>query len=179
MSECKTALTGLNQENMQAVFRRRAKELAWRKARMLNKDRGLPVVVFSIDQEHYAVALEDLSSVEPYGHCTPMPKSDPMICGVTNIRGELCCVIDLGALMGLGSPEKSGGTGYILNLRYTDLALKVNRIDQIMRFYEADQSKSDMDNGRLPAKYSKGLFKGHIILLDVQKILSHPIFSKQ
>lgn len=95
----------VDQDKMTAIFRKRASDLAGSRIGQSKKDDDIPALMFDIGNERYAFALEDLVGVFPCDHCTPLPTSDKIICGIINIRGDLHCVVELSALMGMDLPE--------------------------------------------------------------------------
>ena len=49
---------------------------------------GLPVLIFRLAQELYAIELEEVAETLPFERCTPVPGSPPQFLGVINLRGE-------------------------------------------------------------------------------------------
>ena len=50
--------------------------------------------------QHWLVRLDDASEVVAVGAITPVPLTRPWFCGLSNIRGSLYSVIDLGQFLG-------------------------------------------------------------------------------
>ncbi|MFA5903871.1 MAG: chemotaxis protein CheW [Desulfobacula sp.] len=167
-----------SQDKMAAIFRKRASDLAGDRIRKSKQNSDIPVLVFWVGNERYALELGDLSGVFPCDNCTPLPKSDKVIFGVINIRGDLHCVLELSGLLGLDLPrgdEKS----YVLLLKQTGLGLNVHRLDQILYFREEDRTGSAQLHYEIPAEYGKAVFQETIILLNLPKILTHPVLVKK
>ncbi len=178
MNNKKTSNTGLNPDTVAELFRKRAADLAGRKTLTSKQDHGKPVLVFGLGDERYALGLEDLSGVFPFHNYTPVPKSDNMICGVINIRGELRCVVELSALLGLDLPQ-GDETGYVLILKGTELGVRVHRIDQILYVREKDATNIKKKEHSVLAGYGNAVFQGNVVLLNSTKLMSHPILTKK
>ena len=178
MTETEALTIDARKDKMAVLFRKRASDLAGRKSKELIKERSIPVLVFWIGNERYALNLEDLSGLLSYENCTPVPKSDEMICGVINIQGELHSVIELSLLLGLSAPQQDD-KGYIIVLKRSGVGLRVHRVDQILNLRKKDQAISETEGDNLSTQYSKGLLRSNIIWLDTYKILSDRIFIKQ
>lgn len=166
------------QDKMAAIFRKRASDLAGDRVRESKKNSDVPVLVFWVGNERYALELEDLSGVFPCDNCTPLPKSDKVISGVINIRGDLHCVMELSVLLGLDLPQ-GDEKSYILLLKQTGLGLNVHRLDQILYFRGKDQAGSAQQHFEIPMEYGKAVFQETIILLDLPKILTHPVLVEK
>lgn len=165
-----------HKEKMAAIFRKRASDLAGIRIRESKQNSDIPVLVFWLGSERYALELDDLSGVFPCDNTTPIPKSDNAICGVINIRGDLHCVMELSALIGLDLP-RGDEKGYVLILKQTGLGLKIHRIDRILYFREKDGAAQH--HYEIPTEYGKAVFQETIILLDLPKILTHPVLVEK
>lgn len=167
-----------SQDKMAAIFRKRASDLAGDRVRESKKNSDIPVLVFWVGNERYALELEDLSGVFPCDNCTPLPKSDKVICGVINIRGDLHCVMELFGLLGLDLPQ-GDEKSYVLLLKKTGLGLNVHQLDQILYFRENNLAGSVQQHFEIPTEYGKAVFQENIILLNLPKILTHPVLLKK
>ena len=78
------ALTA-TEERRDAVYRRRALELADRQAQAEGPSAALRVLAFTLGAEHYGLELADLVEMLPFARCTPVPGAPP---------GELDCKVD-------------------------------------------------------------------------------------
>jgi purine-binding chemotaxis protein CheW len=163
-------------KRMEAVFHKRATALAQRRAPMSEAEAGRLVLTFSIGAERYAVLLSELSEVLPFTNHTLVPKADKIICGVINVRGELHSVLDLSMLLALEA-SLADEKGYVLVLKENGIGLKVHQLDQILISRQSDPTKIKSETFAISAHYSQAILQNNIILLNVEKILAHPIFS--
>ena len=71
----------------------------------------------------FLVAVDTVASVVRPAAVTPVPMAPDHLIGVTNIRGQICCIIDAGKVLRLPKPiqEKTMQTRFLL-LRH-DLSL--------------------------------------------------------
>ena len=174
MNNKKTSIFGSSQHGLTEVFRQRAIDLGNRKTLASKQNHGTPVLVFGMADERYALKLQDLAGVFPFQNCTPVPKSDKMICGIINIRGELHCVVELSALLGLDlSPGDENG--YVLILKQTGSGLKVGHLDQILYLQAKDLSGFTMKDNETLVKYARAIFQETIVVLDTSRLLTHPL----
>ncbi|HWF09213.1 MAG TPA: chemotaxis protein CheW [Bryobacteraceae bacterium] len=124
-------------ERIEAVFRRRALELA-REHTARYAAPGLPALIFTAVGENYAIALHQLAEVAPLRGCTPVPGAMRGIAGVLNLRGSICPVIDLGMVLS-GSPSADGGSALILRAPATGVpaVLKADSVREVREIHSA------------------------------------------
>lgn len=80
------------------ILRRRAESLASESEQEAQVDR-LPLLLFRLADEWYAIRIEDVREIYNDYSVTPIPRVPEYILGVVNIRGEIVSVTDLGVLM--------------------------------------------------------------------------------
>ncbi|MDH4140945.1 MAG: chemotaxis protein CheW [Coriobacteriia bacterium] len=85
-------------ERAEEILRHRAETLAQEAAEEREDDR-LALLLFRLDEEWYAVRLEDVREIHQECHITPIPCVPDFILGVVNVRGEIVSVTDLARLM--------------------------------------------------------------------------------
>lgn len=64
-------------------------------------------------------------------------------------------------------------------MKQTGLGLKVPQVDQILDLREKDRAGSALKLYEIPGEYAKALFQETIVLLDVQKIIDHPLLKNK
>ena len=84
------------------VLRRRAESLAFEGVEDEVDDR-MGILLFRLDEEWYAVKVEDVREIYQEYRITSVPCVPAFIRGVVNIRGEIISVTDVAALMHLAS----------------------------------------------------------------------------
>ena len=159
-------------ERIEAAYHQRALRLAKGQTERRPVSAGLPVIVFRLGQERYAVELKEVAEVVPFTRCTPVPGSSPEFLGVINLRGELRAVLDLGRL--LVSSESGSESGFVLVLRGPGqgIGLKVDLIEELREIRREELTLPTQGN------CLKGLVGGTLMVLDVEKVLAQ-VFSKE
>lgn len=160
-------------QRIQIAYRQRAVRLANTQNSPTAVSPGLPVIIFRLARERYAIELKDLAEVLPFTRCTPVPGAPPQFLGVINLRGELRGVLDLSQLLALPESE-STKSGFILMLRRSGLGvgLKVDSIEELHEIRPEELTRP------MQANYLKGLASGTLPLLDADKVLAD-VFSKE
>jgi chemotaxis signal transduction protein len=127
-------------ERIEAVFRRRALELA-REHTARPAAPGFPALIFTAARESYAIALHQLAEVAAFRACTPVPGAVRGIAGVLNVRGSICPVIDLGVVLS-GSPSADGGAALILRASAAGVpaVLKADSVREVREIHSAGLS---------------------------------------
>jgi purine-binding chemotaxis protein CheW len=162
----------------EAVFRRRAAELAGRRARVRADAGAVQVLTFALGAERYALPLADLAGLLPLAGCTPVPGGPPELLGVLNVRGTIRSVLDLGRLLGLSGREAAEG-GYVLLLRREggEAGLRVDQVDRIIAVSPGQLGVPPEGDAGPAAGLVKGLTPDGLALLDAQAILAHPVWT--
>ncbi len=88
------------------ILRRRAESLAAEAVEESAENR-MPLLLFRLDEEWYAVKVSDVREIFQEYTVTPIPCVPGFILGVVNIRGEIISVTDVAVLMGL-DPAAAG-----------------------------------------------------------------------
>ena len=162
---------------VEAVYLRRAEQLAVRRDRSESAGETVPVLVFGMGLERYALPLCDLMAVLPFANCTPVPGARPELLGVTNVRGEIRSVLDLRCLLELPeAPE--GRTDYILLVRHKEqvIGLRVDRLEKAERVATGTLTPAPEVGAEARGRFVKGLTPDRVIVLDTGAILDHPAF---
>ncbi len=190
-----------NPEDLAAIYRQRALELAKPRERPSDTSATLPVLVFTLYGERFGLELSHLAGLLPFERFTPVPGSPAELLGVMNYRGRICSLFDLALLLQLppadaaGEERQQGSSGdappvssalrpalstraYVLLLRAGQrIGFKVGAVEGLLRIVPG------ADNGLVEsagpaAPYLKGLTQDRIRLLSAAAILSHPMFAE-
>jgi purine-binding chemotaxis protein CheW len=160
-------------ERIEAAYRQRAVRLAQGQTEHEPASTGLPMLIFRLAQELYAIELQEVAEVLPFARCTRVPGGPPNFLGVINLRGDLRPVLDLGRLLA-GSENGNSDSGFVLMLRRSgqEIGLKVDRIEELREI------RPD-DSGVVPGgRYVKGVASGALMLLSVDAVLGE-VFLKE
>jgi purine-binding chemotaxis protein CheW len=62
-------------------------------------------LLVGIGDERYALPIQEVVEVAPVGELTRVPGAPRAVMGVQNLRGQVVPVVDLGAVLGRGTPD--------------------------------------------------------------------------
>lgn len=139
---------------------------------------GLAALCCRVGGETYAVPLDDLAEVMPLAGWTPVPGMPQHLLGVTNVRGEICPVLDLHAMLGLPRPE--AGRGHVVFLKAgggRQVGLRVDALDRMVFIDPAALTRPQEAANGLPERYVAGITPDTLVLLDVRQILALDILQ--
>jgi purine-binding chemotaxis protein CheW len=133
-------------------------------------------VVFSLDDENYAVDIAAVESIIKMQEITAVPHSPAYVMGVTNLRGSVIPVMNLRRRLNLSVQENTDDTRImVVIMDGVKIGMVVDDVSEVMRFAEeAIEPPPDMvltDRSR----FLKGIAKvdNHmIILLNLDEVLA-------
>jgi purine-binding chemotaxis protein CheW len=156
---------------VEEIFRQRAAQLARPRAAGTAAGAGpagVPaVLVFALQAERYAIALEQVREVAAAPQITPIPGSPEKLAGVINLRGQIEPVWEAALLVGLEAPA-SRGPGYVVLLRREGLPAAL-RVDQLLGALPLPPAP--WQPAAQPSPYSKGVSADGITLIDADALL--------
>ncbi|UNC91775.1 chemotaxis protein CheW [Candidatus Contubernalis alkaliaceticus] len=95
--------------------------------------REIQVVAFCLEDEEFAIDIQQLREVLKYTDITPLPQTSQFIEGVINLRGEVIPVIDLRKRFGLDSGEQDSHTRIIIvEIREDLIGLIVDQVSEVL-----------------------------------------------
>ncbi|CAH2214000.1 chemotaxis protein CheW [Tepidibacter aestuarii] len=133
-------------------------------------------VIFKLKSEFYGVNINYVQTIEKMIEITRVPKANPYVKGVINLRGEIVPVIDLRKRFNIESSSYD-----------KDSRIIVNKIDDVLVGFIVDSAtevkeiyKDDIDYSIVDEGFNDGFIKGIgkieeqiIILIDVNKVLDN------
>jgi purine-binding chemotaxis protein CheW len=160
-------------ERINAAYHRRAIRLAEAPIEQQLISAGLPILVFRLGQERYAIEMREVAETLPFARCTPVPGAPSQFRGVINLRGELRAVVDLSRLLGhSAAEEKEGGFVLILSRPGRQIGLKVDSVENVYEIRQEELSVSGT------GKYTKGIASDALMLLNVDAVLAEVFFEE-
>lgn len=137
-------------------------------------------VVFTLVNKKYGVPILNVLEIGDLTNTTPVPNLPNWIRGVTNIRGEIVSIIDLGVYLGIPKMEKLD-SGKMLVIRSLDdemnAAVIVDQINQIFNVSHDEIMKPEapVDNKIAPFLHGVCEFNDELLmLLDLEKFFNNP-----
>src|SRR3981081_2950198 len=97
----------LTVEQSDAIFARRAEELAESSAAESQNTEALEALVFELGRELYALPANQVHEVRPLTLLTNLPGTPAFLAGLINVRGRIVPVIDLRPLLSLPTHGRS------------------------------------------------------------------------
>jgi purine-binding chemotaxis protein CheW len=132
------------------------------------------IVLFVLDNLHYALYLSDVERVVPVVEITPLPKAPEIVTGVVNYHGIIIPVINIRKRFNLASREIDLDDQLIIaNTPKRKLALIVDSVTGVEEL-EANQLVN-IESEFAYAKYLKGIAKVEnkiVLIQDLEMFLS-------
>jgi len=100
-------------------------------------------LLFRLNNEIYAINSNEIREIIDYTQITPMPKINPAVLGVANIRGELYGVVDLKKRLNLPDGELTNRASFVLVDAYgkkdnQKVALLVDSVEEVIEISNKD-----------------------------------------
>jgi chemotaxis signal transduction protein len=159
--------------SIERVYRERAAFLVERHAQRAVRF-GLNVVICEVGNERVAFEAHELCEIQPFRGCTVLPRAPRELLGVVSQEGEICMVADLGRLLSTHGEGTSTG-GYLLRLRRHLLALRVDRVDRLQGFDEAEIVTPGGEGTAL--RFARGATADGLLIVSVARLLEHEAFG--
>lgn|SRR5690625_102796 len=136
----------------------------------------LKVIVFQIENEEYAVPVNQVGSIERLESITRVPRTEKFVKGIINLRGVIIPVIDLRLRFGMEETSYTELTRIIIiHLDQIEVGLIVDVANDVIDIPDDAIESAPEVVGTIHVDYISGvakLDKRLIILLDLQKILA-------
>lgn len=132
-------------------------------------------LVFSLQNENYAIPLLSVREVIAMPEVTPVPQSPAHFVGIMNLRGQIISILDLRQKFGLKPQFNPETSVVILDLDGSSLGVVVDSVNSVINPTETELSDPpDLEQ----TKNSEAIIKIYrdknsmILILDVWKMLS-------
>jgi purine-binding chemotaxis protein CheW len=86
---------------LEAAERRRAEI-----ERGVSTEKEIQLIHFDLGSERYGVPLDSVAKIDHVPAIVAVPRTPPFVKGIASLRGEIVCVVDLRALVGLAPSER-------------------------------------------------------------------------
>lgn len=160
--------------NVDEVLRERARALAQPPERAVAED-AIELLEFRLAQERYALQTRFVLEVHPLRDLTPLPATPDFLRGVLNVRGRIVPVIDMKRFFGL--PE-TGLTDLhrVVLVQGGDMELGV-LADVVVGVRSVPLHRIQVSPPTplgIRAEYLMGVTDDHLIVIDMDRVLSDP-----
>ncbi|HEX4144310.1 MAG TPA: chemotaxis protein CheW [Pirellulales bacterium] len=171
------SLVAVEGAGLEQIYCQRARAFAARTATAVEPLDARLALTFTVETERLCLDLALVAEILPFAKCSPIAGASPELLGVTNVRGRICSVLDLARILQLpkaGDRER----GYIVLVRHAGLlvGMRADRVDQIQAIPRTKLEFQDGDLVSLSPQYVRSRTEDRIAVLDVEAILSHPVF---
>jgi len=146
------------------------------------------LIVFRLNEEEYALNIDQVKEVVITPHVTRMPQTPPFVRGVANIRGNIIAIIDLEEKFGLKRAEeqevaRTNNYTLVIESEEFKMGVLVKEVPNTLSISAADieETSNVIQDASVDSAYIKGVAKSGdrlIILIDILKIMSEHEFSK-
>jgi purine-binding chemotaxis protein CheW len=136
------------------------------------------VIAFQIKNEEYALAVDQVNSIERMMPITRVPHTSRFIKGVINLRGVVLPVIDLRARLGMEVTEYNKQTRIIIvETSDIEIGLIVDAANDVISISDDEIEEVQDALNSVHANYIEGILKLDerlLVLLDLEKVLADP-----
>lgn len=140
-------------------------------------DEVLQLVTFNIGEEEFAVDILNIQGINRMVEITKVPNAPAYVEGIINLRGKVIPIVDLRRRLGMKPKKYDKLTRFIvIEINSQVLGFIVDSVNEVLRIPRKTtepppQMVSGIDSDYITAV---GKLDGRlIILLDIQKVLTH------
>ncbi len=153
------------------TLKARAERLAVPLERESAREKVSSVLYFERAARRYAIAASYVLGVQACGRLNRVPRAQPSLIGVTNLRGDVLPVFDLSVLEGKGSPSSASPEFVVLGRDQPELAFLVDGGCDVSEVPESHWTEPRA-LGPLPhARFVRGVGADARLLLDGDAVL--------
>jgi purine-binding chemotaxis protein CheW len=138
------------------------------------------VIVFDLNNEEYCIPVKFVKSIEKIQYITRVPKVEPFVKGVINLRGVVTPIIDLRLRFDFPELPFNDLTRIIIvSTNDKDVGFVVDSANDVLDIQQSQIESAPEVVGEIERDYIKGvakLDKRLLILLDLDNILN-PTFE--
>ena len=132
------------------------------------------IVVFTLDEQSYALSLPSVIKVIHSVEVRPLPKAPEIIAGIINVKGQIIPVADIRTRFGLTAHEIDLNDQFIIaNTGKRDVAIVVDAVSGIR---DLEPHQMDIAEKSLPfAEHIQGIAKvddSLVLIYDLERFLS-------
>ncbi|MBM7552728.1 chemotaxis protein CheW [Thalassobacillus pellis] len=140
------------------------------------KNQDLKVIVFQLNNEEYAVPVNQVGSIERAQHITRVPSTKEFVKGVINLRGVVTPIIDLRSRFGLEEAAHTESTRIIIvYMDELEVGIIVDAANDVIDIPANFIEPPPEVVGTVEAEYIRGVAKLEnrlLILLNLHKVLN-------
>lgn len=131
----------------------------------------MQVVVFTIGEEKFAVETSKVQGINGLMKITKVPKAQPYIKGLINLRGSILTVLDINLLLGMNISDENNNNVIVLEMAGEEVGITVDSVEEVMNI-EDDMITKIMEDKDKP--FIKGIINLNdriITMIEIDKLL--------
>ncbi|MDU1414037.1 MAG: chemotaxis protein CheW [Clostridium sp.] len=131
----------------------------------------MQVVVFTIGEEKFAVETSKVQGINGLMKITKVPKAQPYIKGLINLRGSILTVLDINLLLGMNISDENNNNVIVLEMAGEEVGITVDSVEEVMNI-EDDMVTKIMEDKDKP--FIKGIINLNdriITMIEIDKLL--------
>ncbi len=172
-AETTAAGAALPPERARALMDERARRLAAPAAATPDSARRLEMLCLSLGDERYGVETRHVREVVRAGDLTPVPFTPDFLLGVTNLRGELLAVVDLGSLFGLPPRAVTASSRVVvLGAERAEIGALADVLDDVTSIETAELLDAPSLRDGMAARFVRGVTAEGVVLIDAAGLLA-------
>lgn len=133
-------------------------------------------VTFYLEDEKYAVNVENVREVLRNSTIAPVPGSPHFVLGIINLRGNIVTVIDSHKRFSLNLVEETDNTRIVVvEMSEQVVGMMVDKVDEVVLLKDSDIDLAPNVGNDDSSKFVRGVTQRNdelIILVDLEKLLS-------
>lgn len=146
---------------------------------------SIQVLTFLLDDEVYGVDIRQIQEVLEYRKVTRVPRSQPFLLGVINLRGKVVPVLDLRRLFDMTLSNITVNTciviiDILLDGEKVSIGVLTDAVREVVELPVTEISAPPRIGSRVNNRFISGMGKHEgdfIVILDVQKVMADEEFN--
>ncbi|QDU39526.1 Chemotaxis protein CheV [Maioricimonas rarisocia] len=168
------ATTSISPEAERRILEERARALAQKPDEGTSRSDVLEVIRFAVGEERFALATMFVREVVRPTEVTPVPGTPDFLVGVTNLRGEVLAVMDLGPFLGRAASREAAPWIIVLGTDRSEFGIQAGTIEEIGPLEATAIIPPSGSLGIERGEFVRGLTDDAVLCLDGEAILEDP-----
>ena len=161
----------LSPEQSAKLLIERAAAYAKAPDRVVLASEQMELLTFQLAGERYAIESRLVLEVMKSPAITDVPGTPPLLCGVTNLRGEILAVMDLGQLLGSPHGVKECPWVLVLGTDRPDLGIVAEHVNEVTAIRTDAVLPLARASPEISRNWIRGVTADGIIVLEGQTVL--------
>ncbi len=137
---------------------------------------SLQIVCFKIGTEEYGIDILKVQEILKLPNITKLPKTEPYIMGVIDLRGRVIPIADLSIKFGIESGNLKGNSrAVVVDIGGKQVGLAIDSVSHVIKVKSEDIEPPPPIVKGISGKYIIGIAKmenSFVVILDINKIFT-------